>query len=185
MKRLVVVLLVAALGPLSASRGADWSPTRTGYVIPHTPQGQYPMMGQGGCCGNCEQQSTFRHLLSWIAFRPEAGKALPKLNPQPYIGPITGTVPCCPTAMLQTSPTPALRTVAASPSTLPARGCQGGCLPPSSGAAYPAYQEVQSENAPPVESATTPVGRGMPVQRTTVVPAAYYPVPAARPSGRP
>jgi len=31
---------------------------------------------------------------SWLCFYPTTGKALPKLNPAPYVGPVTGQFPC-------------------------------------------------------------------------------------------
>src|SRR5205823_2695003 len=69
-------------------------------LFPGTPLltrlgGMFEHGGGGGCVVQCGAPCIpGTPLKSWLCFHPTTGKALPKLNPHPYVGPITGTFPC-------------------------------------------------------------------------------------------
>jgi hypothetical protein len=147
--------------------------------------------GGGGPCGAPLCPGT--PLKSWLCFRPTTGKALPKLNPHPYVGPVTGIFPCTSCAGYGVG---CAGPGCAGPGCVgaddPARsrlglgltgraGCKGGtCVPPAEDA-FPGYRFATPES-PAVPGHAAVSGRvGSTSYKPAEPPGGLGPVPSSRP----
>jgi hypothetical protein len=131
---------------VAVARTATAAPTMplpTGYAPPAAPAAG---CAPGGCapadCGPARTRGAcLDRFKAWLCFQPTAGCALPKLQPHPYVGPITGVYYCnsaggCATGA---SGCPAGDGCGGRLGGLFGRGCRGGqCVPPSDDA-FPGY----------------------------------------------
>ena len=96
--RVVPPIRERVANPLTRPLGASM-PLPTGYQAPvaaAAPAGACPTGDCGAAdCGPAKARGAcLARFKAWLCFRPTTGDALPKFNPHPYVGPITGTFGC-------------------------------------------------------------------------------------------
>jgi hypothetical protein len=138
----------------------------------------------GPDCGTCTTGhalgSCYERFKQWMCFQPTTRNALPKLNPHPYVGPITGTFPCtsrggCGTGGGCAADSSCPPGMVGRGGLMPGRGCKGGCVPPADDA-------IAGYRFAPVESPTIAPGHlPQPAAYTTYKPAGSVAKPAGRP----
>jgi hypothetical protein len=158
-------------------------PAPTGMQV---PLGFAPAAPGAADCGTCAtgrhaRGSCYERFRQWLCFQPTTRDALPKLNPHPYVGPITGTFFCTSGAGCGTGGGAGCPTGACPPGlvgrggVMPGRGCNGGCVPPADDA-------IAGYRFAPVESSAVAPGRlAQPAAHTTYKPTA----PSAKPAPAP
>lgn len=145
---------------------AGYAPTQA-VLVPHAamplPTGMVAGSAVvGGCVGpTCgtpcrDRGSCAERFKAWLCFCPTAGDALPKLNPQPYVGPVAGTFPCRDSAACGAGGSPCA--TGAGPercgplvrngSVFGGRSCKGGCVTPADDA-IPGYRFAAGPSVPP------------------------------------
>jgi hypothetical protein len=147
-------------------------PLPTGYqppapaVAPAPPVAPAVSCAPGGCapadCGSAKpRRPCLDRFKAWLCFQPTTGDALPKLQPNPYVGPITGVYSCT-SANGYGCANGSCAPAGACPTTdncggrlggLFGRGGRGGCVPPPDDA-FPGYHFAT--HRPPVAASVTP-----------------------------
>ena len=159
---------------------ADFDSTARGLPLPtgydavrggHVADDSGPADG-GGSGG----RSAWQRFKQWLCYQPTTRDALPRFQPHPYVGPVTGTFPCRAEGtgaggFAATGPGTAgtggasvcgtgaggpLGRGRLGPGLMPARGCKGPCVPPSE-EAFPGYHFAHAENPAVVAKGPGPV----------------------------
>ncbi|MBA4063406.1 MAG: hypothetical protein C0501_06775 [Isosphaera sp.] len=146
-----------------------------GAAVPTAVAPAVPCAPCAAPAGHAPKRSCLDRLAGWLCFRPTTGDALPRLNPHPYVGPVTGTFAC------SSAGGPAGCADAAGCGSgvfarmgLTDRGCKGKCVPPADDA-FPGYRFAATGAAPPPAPALLPVYSARP---------AAVEAGAVRPAGR-